>query len=84
MSMWPLVGLLTVGLIVAAALAIVDWVFAGPAATPRAFRCPVADREVIVEFTEVAGRDRRRDVMRCSAFSPPYFVRCDKRCLRLG
>ncbi|MBI3637386.1 MAG: hypothetical protein HY216_14430 [Candidatus Rokubacteria bacterium] len=83
MSMWPLVGLLTIGLIVAAALVIVDRVFSGPPATTRAFRCPLDQREVFVEFTEVTGHGGRFDVTRCSAFSPPYAVRCDKRCVLL-
>lgn len=42
----------------------------------RRIACPLAAREVAVEFR--IWRGRRVDVLGCSAFAPPYAVRCAK------
>ena len=49
-----------------------------------AFRCPAKHEDVDAEFRESAWDGRRLEVERCSAFSPPEDVRCDKACILLA
>ena len=48
------------------------------------FRCPFKEQDVVTEFRESAWDGQRLDVERCSAFTPPDDVRCDKACQLLG
>ena len=48
------------------------------------FRCPFKEQDVATEFRESAWDGQRLDVERCSAFTPPDEVRCDKACQLLG
>jgi hypothetical protein len=47
---------------------------------PRSFWCPFRECPVTAEFEQEV---KRLDVARCSAFTPPTAVACDKACLRL-
>ena len=58
--------------------------FPGTFTRNRAFRCPVRDTNVDVEFKEAVWDGNLLDVAACSAFSPPQDVRCEKGCLMLG
>jgi len=49
----------------------------------RLFWCPFRERNVTVEFQEEPWDGRPVEVNRCSAFSPPDAVACEKDCLRL-
>jgi hypothetical protein len=57
--------------------------FRGTLAWAYAFRCPIKDQDVATDFRETMWDGRRLDVERCSAFTPPEDVRCDKACLHL-
>jgi hypothetical protein len=48
-----------------------------------AFQCPLKKQAVAAEFRESVWDGRRLDVERCTAFTPPEDVRCDKACQRL-
>jgi hypothetical protein len=58
--------------------------FGGTLTWRYGFRCPVKEQDVATEFRESAWDGRRLDVERCSAFTPPDDVRCDKACQLLG
>lgn len=49
----------------------------------RSFWCPFRERNVTVEFQEEPWDGGHVEVNRCSAFSPPNAVACEKDCLRL-
>lgn len=49
----------------------------------RAFWCPLQARNVTAEFQEAAWDGKLVEVNRCSAFSPPEAVTCDRACLRI-
>jgi len=48
----------------------------------RSFWCPFRDRNVTAEFREEPWDGTRIDVSRCTAFTPPEAVNCEKLCLR--
>jgi len=50
----------------------------------RSFWCPFQDRNVTAELQEEAWDGRPVEVNRCSAFTPPTLITCEKPCLRLG
>jgi len=50
----------------------------------RSFRCPFLERDVTVEFQEEAWDGNPVEVMRCTAFTPPTAITCERRCLGLG
>jgi len=52
-------------------------------AAMRAFWCPVQGRNVTAEFDEEVWDGKLVAVHRCSAFSPPAAIGCDKACLRM-
>lgn len=54
--------------------------FRGTVTWRYAFRCPVKEQDVAVDFRESAWDGQRLDVERCTAFTPPDDVRCDKAC----
>jgi hypothetical protein len=54
--------------------------FPGTLLARYAFRCPVKAQDVAAEFRESVWDGRRLDVERCTAFTPPEDVRCDKAC----
>jgi hypothetical protein len=58
--------------------------FGGTLTWRYGFRCPIKEQDVATEFRESAWDGRRLDVERCSAFTPPDDVRCDKACQLLG
>jgi len=58
--------------------------FPGTFTRKRAFRCPVRDTNVNVDFTEAVWDGSFVDVIACTEFSPPQDVRCEKSCLMLG
>lgn len=50
----------------------------------KSFWCPLKKRHVTVGFlADRFRRDRYCDVLSCSAFTAPWQVSCDKRCLNL-
>jgi hypothetical protein len=50
----------------------------------RSFCCPFKNRNVLVQFQEDPWDDRPIHVDRCSAFTPPTAVGCDRLCLNLA
>ncbi len=50
----------------------------------RSFWCPFLDRNVTAEFREEAWDGRPVEVSRCTAFTPPTTITCEKPCLRMG
>ena len=50
----------------------------------RAFWCPFRNQDVTAVFKEEPWHGRRVGVARCSAFSPPDAVTCDKQCVHVG
>jgi hypothetical protein len=57
--------------------------FGGMLTRRHAFRCPNTLEEVDAELRESIWDGRHRDVARCSAFTPPEDVRCNKACTLL-
>lgn len=49
----------------------------------RSFWCPFLDREVTAEFQEDAWDGKPVEVNRCTAFTPPTAITCEKLCLHL-
>lgn len=50
----------------------------------RSFWCPLKTQNVTVGFQEDPWDDKPIHVYRCSAFTPPTAVRCDRLCLKLA
>lgn len=84
MSLWPLAIVLLVVLILIAVLRSGSRLFPGTRLWRYAFRCPLHERDVDVEFRETVWDGRPVDVTRCSFFRPPTAVTCAKSCLRLA
>ena len=53
-------------------------------AARRSFWCPFKNQNVTAEFQEDAWDDTPTRVDRCSAFTPPAAVGCDRLCLKLA
>jgi len=49
----------------------------------RSFWCPFLARNVTAEFQEEAWDGKPVEVNRCSAFTPPTAITCEKLCLHL-
>ncbi len=49
----------------------------------RSFWCPFRERHVTAEFIEEAWDGTPVEVSRCTAFTPPESITCDKLCLHL-
>lgn len=81
--MWPLGVVMTVGLVLLLVLVAGSRLFPGTRLSGRAFRCPFRDRVASVEFLETVWEGTRVDVNRCSLFTPPTAVDCDKGCLQI-
>jgi hypothetical protein len=81
MNVWTLAIIIAVALILATVVTLGDRLFRGTQRTERFFRCPAKSRYVTVEFEETVWDGQLVDVTRCSAFTPPTVVDCDKRCL---
>ncbi len=80
-------GLIIIGLALATALALLLIIVFGGLpgmfrTVRRSFWCPVANRKVTAEFQEEAWDGRPAEVSRCSAFTPPTAITCEKLCLR--
>ena len=58
--------------------------FRGTLTWRYAFRCPGKLQDVAADFRESTWDGRRLDVERCSAFTPPEDVRCNKACAFLA
>ena len=82
MIIWPLVVIVTIGLVLVVVLMMGPRLFRGTRLSGGAPRCPVHDRAFSVEFVETVWDGRRVDVSRCSFFEPPTAVDCHKRCLQ--
>jgi hypothetical protein len=54
--------------------------FRGSLTWRYSFRCPGKGQDVAADFRESVWDGRRLDVERCTAFSPPEDVRCNKAC----
>ncbi len=50
----------------------------------RSFWCPFRDVNVTAEFQRDPWNDNPLSVDRCSAFTPPTAITCDRRCVRLA
>lgn len=80
---WPLLLVMTVGVLLMFALKCGERFAPGTVAYPRSFWCPFRSENVRAEFEEAAWDGKLVDVCRCSAFAPPTAIACDKRCLTL-
>lgn len=83
-TLWPLAIILAVGIVLLLVWVRGAYLFPGSRVTTRAFWCPFRGRNVQVGFAEAVWDGRLVDVERCSAFTPPTAVTCDKACLRLA
>ena len=81
MSLWPLFFVLAVVALLVAMLAVGPRLFRGTRAVATGLWCPFRRQDVDIVFRVEAWEGRRVDVERCSAFSPPTSVTCDKGCL---
>jgi hypothetical protein len=80
MPIWPLFVVLAVGLVLVVAIATGRWLFPDTRLFTRVVRCPVREHDVVVEFVERVWDGVPVDVTRCSVFTPPTAIDCDKRC----
>ncbi|MBI1736584.1 MAG: hypothetical protein HYR51_15555 [Candidatus Rokubacteria bacterium] len=80
---WPLVIVLTVGMILSLVLAAGPRLVSGIAVRVRSFWCPFRDQNVRVQFDTSTWDNKLLDVRGCSAFTPATAVTCAKSCLRL-
>ena len=81
---WIIPAALVAALVLLFILALGPRLFRGTLAWRYAFHCPFKEQDVATEFRESAWDGRRLDVERCTAFTPPDDVRCDKACQLLG
>lgn len=83
LAVWPLAFVLAVGVVLVIALLARPRLFGGTQQVVRDFWCPFRGRDVTVEFEETVWDGRLVDVNRCSVFTPPTSVACDKACANL-
>jgi hypothetical protein len=81
LAFWPLVIVLAVGVVLVGLLIAGPRLFTGIRHVTRAVRCPLRGRNLAVEFETTAWEGKPVDVSRCSAFTPPAAVDCEKLCL---
>ncbi len=81
---WIVPGALAAALGLLAVRALGSRLFGGTLTWRYAFRCPVRGQDVNAVFQESVWDGRRLDVERCSAFTPPEDVRCNKVCTLLS
>ncbi len=81
-TMWPLFIILSVGLLLVLLLAVGPRFTRGTRAVPHEFYCALRRQPVRVEYRVAAWDGKLVDVDRCSAFTPPTAIGCDKLCLR--
>ena len=84
MPLWPLLVVLATGAVLVFVLVRGRRWFTGTRDVSDAFWCPVRAQDVRVEFQVDVWDGTLTDVKRCSAFSPPTAVACEKRCLTAG
>ena len=82
-SLLPLPIFVAVAGVLIGVLGVGRHLFPGTFSRKRAFRCPLRDTNVDVDFKEAVWDGSLKDVAACSAFSPPQDVRCEKGCLML-
>lgn len=81
-------GFVIIGLALATAVALLLVIAYGPLRgvtrlVTRSFWCPFLKRDVTAEFQEEAWDGRPVEVMRCTAFTPPTAITCQRHCLGL-
>ena len=81
---WIIPAALAAAVVLLAVRALGPRLFRGTLSWRYAFRCPAKHQDVDAEFRESVWDGRRLDVERCSAFTPPDDVRCDKACTLLA
>ena len=81
---WIIPAALAIALVLLVVRAFGTRLFRGVVTWHYAFRCPAERGDVTADFHESAWDGRRLDVKRCSAFTPPEEVRCDKACILIG
>jgi hypothetical protein len=81
---WIIPSALAAALVLLFIRALGPRVFRGTLTWRYTFRCPVKEQDVATEFRESVWDGQRLDVERCTAFTPPEDVRCDKACQRLA
>ena len=80
---WIIPGALAAAVLLLVVRALGPRLFRGTLTWRYTFPCPAKRQDVDAEFRESAWDGRSLDVERCSAFTPPEDVRCDKACLLL-
>ena len=80
---WIIPGALAAAAMLLVVRALCPRLFRGTLTWRYAFRCPAKHQDVDAEIRESAWDGRRLEVERCSAFSPPEDVRCDRACILL-
>ena len=78
---WPLLVVAAVALVLVVALSKGPRFFRGTRSVVESFWCPFTTQDVHVDFEIDAWDGHPVDVNRCSAFTPPTAVTCDKRCM---
>ena len=81
---WIIPGVLAAVVTLLVVRALGPRLFSGTLTWRYAFRCPNKNRDVDAELRESMWDGRPLDVERCSAFTPPDEVRCDKACTLLA
>jgi hypothetical protein len=79
--LYPLVIVVTVGLVLVLALTFGTRLFPGTRRVRERLWCPVRAKRMRVDLEVTAWDGRAVDVTACSAFSPPDAVTCERRCL---
>lgn len=79
---WPLAVVLFVAFVLVVVLLNGRRLFTGTRNIAESFWCPFKSQLVQVEFEIDAWGGQRIDVAKCSAFTPPTAMTCDKRCAR--
>jgi hypothetical protein len=82
-TLWPLAIVQGTGAVLGKMYALGAHLFPGHRQASYAFWCPFRRTNVRVGFTEVTWSGSLVEVDRCTAFTPPTAVTCDKACLAL-
>lgn len=82
--LWPLAIVAGTGIVLVTVLLAGPRLVRGTHAVRTAFWCPFRKRQADVTFRLAVWDGRRVDVERCSVFTPPTAVACEKACLGRG